>query len=81
MEMREATRKLFARFQYQRSTQMKPRMAAEMRDAWKTRKTKARVPCVSHSPWKSLRDSRISATRYVFQTVKTKLKKGRPSGR
>ena len=26
---------------------------------WKTRKTKTRFPFVSHSPWKSLRDSHI----------------------
>jgi len=30
-----------------------------MTGAWKTRKTKPRFPFVSHSPWKSLRDSPI----------------------
>ena len=30
-----------------------------MTGAWKTRKTKPRFPFVSHSPWKSLRDSHI----------------------
>src|SRR5208282_341017 len=38
---------------------MKPQRAVEMTGAWKTRKTKPRFPLVSHSPWKSLRDSHI----------------------
>jgi hypothetical protein len=36
---------------------MKPGRTVEMTGAWKTRKTKPRFPFVSHSPWKSLRDS------------------------
>ncbi len=38
---------------------MEPERAVEMTDAWKTRKTEPRFPFVSHSPWKSLRDSHI----------------------
>jgi hypothetical protein len=38
---------------------MKPERTVEMTGAWKTRKTKPRFPFVSHSPWKSLRDSHI----------------------
>jgi len=38
---------------------MKPGRTVEMTGAWKTRKTKTRFPFVSHSPWKSLRDSHI----------------------
>jgi hypothetical protein len=38
---------------------MKPERTVEMTGAWKTRKTTARFPFVSHSPWKSLRDSHI----------------------
>ena len=38
---------------------MKPGRTVEMTGVWKTRKTKPRFPFVSHSPWKSLRDSHI----------------------
>ena len=38
---------------------MKPGRIVEMTGAWKKRKTKPRFPFVSHSPWKSLRDSHI----------------------
>jgi hypothetical protein len=38
---------------------MKPGRTVEMTGAWKTRKTRPRFPFVSHSPWKSLRDSHI----------------------
>jgi len=38
---------------------MKPGRTVEMTGAWKTRKTKPGFPFVSHSPWKSLRDSHI----------------------
>ncbi len=61
---------------------MKPGRTVEMTCAWKTRKTKPRFPCVSHGPWKSLRDSHISTapTVFVSQNLKIKPKKGDPSG-
>ena len=45
---------------------MKPGRTVEMTGAWKTRKTKPRFPFVSHSPWKSLRDSHIPTAPRVF---------------
>jgi hypothetical protein len=45
---------------------MKPGRTVEMTGAWKTRKTKPRFPFVSHSPWKSLRDSHIPTAPAVF---------------
>ena len=61
---------------------MKPGRAVEMTGSWKTRKTKTRFPFVSHSPWKSLRDSHIptAPTVLVSQTFKTKFKKGDSGG-
>ena len=54
-----------------------------MTGAWKTRKTKLRFPFVSHSPWKSLRDSHIptAPAAFVCQNLKTELKKGAPARR
>ena len=45
---------------------MKPGRTVEMTGAWKTRKTTPRFPFVSHSPWKSLRDSHIPTAPTVF---------------
>lgn len=57
---------------------MKPGRTVEMTGAWKTRKTKPRFSFVSHSPWKSLRDSHIptAPTVCVSKPFKTKFKKG-----
>ena len=52
--------------------------AVEMTGTWKTRKTKPRFPCVSHSPWKSLRDSHIPtapAASYVSKLSKPNSRK------
>jgi hypothetical protein len=57
---------------------MKLGRTVEMTGSWKTRKTKTGFSFVSHSPWKSLRDSHIPtapAAGYV-QNPQTKLKKG-----
>ena len=61
---------------------MKPGRTVEMTGAWKTRKTKPRFPFLSHGPWKSLRDSHIPTAPaiFVFQSLKTKFKKGDPGG-
>jgi hypothetical protein len=52
---------------------LKPGRTVEMTGARKTRKTKPRFPFVSHSPWKSLRDSHIPTAPAVF--VSQNLKK------
>jgi len=57
---------------------MEPERAVEMTDAWKTRKTRIRFPFVSHSPWKSLRDSHIPtapAASYVSKLSKPNSRK------
>ena len=62
---------------------MKPERAVEMTGAWKTRKTKPRFPFVSHSPWKSLRDSHIptAPTFFVSQNLQNQIQERRPSRR
>jgi hypothetical protein len=59
---------------------MKPGRAVEMTGAWKTRKTKPRFPFVSHSPWKSLRDSHIptAPTIFVPQNPQNQIQERRP---
>ncbi len=59
---------------------MKPERAVEMTGAWKTRKTKPRFPIVSHSPWKSLRDSHIptAPTFFVSQNLQNQIQERRP---
>ena len=59
---------------------MKPGRTVEMTGAWKTRKTKPRFPFVSHSPWKSLRDSHISTapTVFVSQNLQNQTQERRP---
>ena len=59
---------------------MKPERAVEMPGAWKTRKTRPRFPFVSHSPWKSLRDSHISTapTIFVSQNLQNQIQERRP---
>jgi hypothetical protein len=59
---------------------MKPGRTVEMTGAWKTRKTKTRFPFVSHSPWKSLRDSHIptAPAASYFQTSQNQPQERRP---